>query len=64
MKIVIVDDSGKTLPIMMMFSNLSSPSYKEKTLKAKAEYFFNKTYDFKELIVTIESLIKNDRIKQ
>lgn len=49
---------------MMMFSNLSSPSYKEKTLKAKAEYFFNKTYDFKELIVTIESLIKNDRIKQ
>ena len=51
----------KTSPIVMIFSNISSISYKEKVLKGKADYFFDKTDDFEELVITIENLIKNDR---
>jgi len=50
-------------PVVMMFSNLSSISYKEKALKAKADYFFDKTNDFDELVMTIESLIKTKKGK-
>lgn len=50
-------------PVVMMFSNLSSVSYKEKALKAKADYFFDKTNDFDELVMTIESLIKTKKGK-
>jgi len=51
----------KTTPIVMMFTNLSSISYKEKALKEKADYFFDKTNDFEDMIITIDSLTKAKR---
>ena len=56
-----IKSSGKSSPIVIMFSNLSSLSYKEKALKGKADYFFDKNNDFEDLITTIESLIKNQK---
>ena len=53
-----IKSSREAAPLVIMFTNLSSPSYKEKALKKKADYFFDKTNDFEELITTIESLIK------
>jgi two-component system, OmpR family, response regulator len=53
-----IKSSREAAPLVMMFSNLSSLSYKEKALKGKADYFFDKTNDFDELITTIECLIK------
>ena len=58
-----IKNSPQKSPIVMMFSNLSSLSYKEKALKAKADYFFDKTNDFDELVMTIESLIKTKKSK-
>ena len=54
----VIKSSHEAAPIIMIFTNLSSISCKEKALKEKADYFFDKTNDFEDLIITIESLIK------
>jgi DNA-binding NarL/FixJ family response regulator len=56
-----IKNRGKTTPIVMIFTNLFSFSYKEKALKEGADYFFDKTNDLEDLIITIESFVKNQK---
>lgn len=56
-----IKSQEKTNPIVMIFTNLSNFSYKEKALKEGADYFFDKTNDLEDLIITIESFVKNQK---
>ena len=51
-----IKGESKTAPIVMMFTNLSTFSYKEKALKEGADYFFDKTNDLDNLLHVIKSL--------
>ena len=50
--------SRKDVPIIIVFSSYTAKQYKEKALKEKADYFFNKTDEFSELIDLLNNLKK------
>ena len=50
--------SKEKLPIVIIFSNYSANQFREKAIKEKADYFFNKTDEFPELIDLLNKLKK------
>jgi len=48
--------SKKNSPVVILFSNYSAKQYRDKALKEKADYFFNKTDEFSELIELLNGL--------
>ena len=53
--------SKKDIPTIIIFSNYSAEQYREKAFSEKADYFFNKTDEFSELIDLLNQL--NNRLK-
>jgi len=46
---------------IIMFTNLTLPQYRDRCLAFGADYFFDKTNDFEDMIITIDSLTKAKR---
>jgi DNA-binding response OmpR family regulator len=53
--------SKKKSPIIIIFSNYTAKQYREKAFIEKADYFFNKTDEFSELIELLNQL--NNKLK-
>jgi len=46
-------------PLVIMFTNYPYPQYRDKCLKAGADFFFDKAQDFEKLMEVLNALIRN-----